>query len=308
MRHLGLIVALALAACSSSAPTTTGNPYLDDASFRRRELEASLVNPSNGYGALRLAHYDSGADGDWSRLPRSNPNVAPLGLDGNPVGELAALDLASSSLGEDAFFRYPVEEIPDSYATERVGFWNDATHGLGGLVHVRYDNGFEVTAMTCSTCHARSVAGKLVVGLGNAELDLGLGPGRLDVTTSDGSEPVQISDLRPVKLLTYLHHDANVKQNDETTLAIRIETLITTNHAQESRPPREVSLALAKYVWSLADTLPPIPPSNDGAAVFSANCARCHDPASGFTGAPVALAEVGTDPKLGLSSERGTGT
>jgi mono/diheme cytochrome c family protein len=162
--------------------------------------------------------------------------------------------------------------------------------------------------MTCSSCHAREDANGLTIGAANPNLDFGWGPSRVDVTTSDGSEPVAISDLRPVKYLSYLHHDANVKARDLTALAIRIETLIITSHEEVSRPPREISLALAHYVWSLADSLPS-PPSNasPGATVFAKNCASCHDPENNFTGEPVPIDIVGTDPTLGLSSERGTG-
>ena len=43
-------------------------PYLDDSSFRRAELEASLVNPDNEYSQQRLAHYESGGPGNWALL------------------------------------------------------------------------------------------------------------------------------------------------------------------------------------------------------------------------------------------------
>jgi hypothetical protein len=43
-----------------------------------------------------------------------------------------------------------------------------------------------------------------------------------------------------------------------------------------------------------------------GAAVFAGACAGCHAP-PGLTGPPVPLAEIGTDPTLGLSADRGTG-
>jgi hypothetical protein len=69
-----------------------------------------------------------------------------------------------------------------------------------------------------------------------------------------------------------------------------------------------VALALAAYLDSLADGLPaPEPSPSRGAGVFDANCARCHAP-PGLTGEPVALDVVGTDPTLGRSTERTTGT
>jgi hypothetical protein len=72
-----------------------------------------------------------------------------------------------------------------------------------------------------------------------------------------------------------------------------------------------VSLALAAYLTSLGDSLPSVEDAADesprGAQVFAAECASCHVPPE-LTGAPVALATVGTDQTLGLSADRGTGT
>src|SRR6185437_2740809 len=131
-------------------------------------------------------------------------------------------------------------------------------------------------AATCSTCHSSTRAGVLVPGLGNERFDLGRlmvdsgevaptnvalhlawGPGRVDVTTTEGFEPVRIPDLRAVRLLTYLQADADVAQIDLEALAIRLETLIITSSNETVRPPRIVALALAAYVWSLADSFSP---------------------------------------------------
>jgi mono/diheme cytochrome c family protein len=161
-------------------------------------------------------------------------------------------------------------------------------------------------ASTCATCHAESNA----MGLANAAIDLGWGPGRLDVTTADGHEPVRIPDLRPVALESYLHADANVHATDVIALAVRIETLIITSHDEAVRPPRIVALALATYLDTLAPS-PPAPPASDaairGATLFAATCAGCHS-STAFDGEPVSLDVVGTDPTVGLSRERGTGT
>ncbi|MGH7282253.1 MAG: hypothetical protein ACRELY_12055, partial [Polyangiaceae bacterium] len=189
-----------------------------------------------------------------------------------------------------------------------AGFWIDQNRGLGGIVKVTYDSGLTACAMTCSSCHAREDDGALTVGVGNSNLNLGWGPGLLDVTTTVGTEPVIISDIRPTRFLTHLHHDGNVVQKNLETLAIRIETLIVTQRSQTLRPPREVAWALASYVWSLSSSLPQVPPSDaPGADIFRTTCGACHDPDQGFTGAPVPIGEVGTDPMLGLSPDRGTG-
>jgi mono/diheme cytochrome c family protein len=86
---------------------------------------------------------------------------------------------------------------------------------------------------------------------------------------------------------------------------VRIETLIITSHSALVRPPREVPLAIAAWLRTLAPPAPP-PTSGRGAELFAARCARCHVPPA-FAGPPVSLAEVGTDARVGLSADRGTG-
>ena len=335
-------------------------PYLRDAGFRRATLEASLVNPDNGYSKLRLASYETGKPGDWARLPEWNPRVEPVavgalddegGLDmGAPFGadaralaisgDAAAADEAALvALGEQAFFRYPATLAPPAAVLaasresfERYGFWIDEARGAGGLVRAEMADGSRALAYTCSTCHAASHDGALVLGLGNDRLDLGRiaydyatrtqppsdelaryltwGPGRNDVTTTNATEPVKMADLRPARWLTHLQADGSVAQKDRATLAVRIETLIITTHGAVLRPPRAVALGLAAYIWSLADALPTeralSADEAHGARVFQSTCARCHaQPA--LTGPPVPLDVVGTDPTIGLSTERGTG-
>ncbi len=334
--------------------------YLRDAGARRAALVKSLVNPSNGYSELRLDHYDTANADDWSRLPESNPlaeSVAASELDqpggvrvGGPVGSgaravaissaaLACDPAALVALGEDAFFHYPVEAsltVETATASRasfgRFGFWVDDVYGAGGLVREATPDGSSVLAFTCSTCHAASRGGDLVVGVGNDQLDLGTltvlatanpdptvaanflawGPGRLDVTTEDGSEPVRLADTRPVKWLGFLQADATVAVLDVMTVAIRLETLIVTSHGLADRPPRVIALGLAAYLESLGASLPSATaasgsPEARGQSVFAASCAGCHSPPS-LTGAPVALDVIGTDPTVGLSADRGTGT
>jgi cytochrome c5 len=359
---LGLLLAVAgSAGCQGTAATASDPlPYLDDSSYRRAELEASLVNPSNDYSQLRLTSYDTGEPGDWSRLPEWNPAVDPIAAseldapDGASTSIIhasaAALELPSGvtsaddpglvALGEAAFNRYPVQ--PANYLTVALGsrsaastygLWVDETRGAGGLVRARSVDGGAILSLTCSTCHASHDADLAwVPGLPNARLDVGAamlatpgalsvfasaqavaawGPGRLDVTTAAGTEPVRIADLRPVQWLTYLQADATVRNLDLTSLAIRIETLIITSNAEAVRPPRIVTLALAAYLRSLASALPApaaaAAASPRGAALFSAQCSGCHTQPA-LTGEPVPLATVGTDPALGLSRVRGTGT
>jgi mono/diheme cytochrome c family protein len=261
-------------------------------------------------------------------------SATPLALPENVTSED---DPALVALGEAAFRRYPVElngyfrvALASRAAAAQYGLWVDETRGVGGLVRAQMAAGSGAIGVTCSTCHEALLAGTLTPGLPNASLDPGKamlagstvpnptvaeaiaawGPGRLDVTTTVGKEPVRIADLRPVRWLTYLQADATVSMRDRTALAIRLETLIITSHGEALRPPRMVTLALAAYVASLADALPAADAaaqaSPGGAQLFASQCASCHVPAA-LTGPPVPLGVVGTDPALGESLVRGTG-
>jgi len=262
----------------------------------------------------------------------------------------AALDLPASvasiddpallTLGRAAFMRYPAQPAPyfrvaltSRRSAAQYGLWVDARQGVGGLVRARMADGTGVLSLSCSSCHERPGSdGNLAPGLPNAALQVGAalldgeglagappsvspvaawGAGRVDVTTTAGTEPARIPDLRPVRFLTFLQQDATVRARDLVALAIRIETLLITSNESSVRPPRLVALALAVYVTSLADGLPAAEAASAasprGAEVFASQCARCHA-APGLTGDPVPLSVVGTDPTLGLSPSRGTGT
>jgi mono/diheme cytochrome c family protein len=300
LRRLATL-AIALAGCGAADGASR---YLDDATFRRASLVTSLVNQSNGYSRLRLAHYATGAPGDWDALPAYNPPVTITDVDGSRR-DLGALDVAAPlgsrtelALGEAAFFRYPVQLLPDLAAG------SSAT-----LVSVRLADGSESVALTCASCHARLVDGALVPGLPNEDVDLGWGPGRIDVS-APGDAPIEIPDLRATALEAYLQRDGTVRNDGLVTLAIRIETLIITSHQGGVRPPREIALALAAFLHSLAPApLSPPEAGSDaarGADLFAQDCASCHVPPA-FAGAIVPLELIGTDPEVGLSSDRGTG-
>jgi cytochrome c5 len=262
--------------------------------------------------------------------------AAPLSL---PASVDAIDDPALIALGEAAFSHYPAQvaayldvAVSSREAAGRYGLWVDDARGVGSLVRARMGDGSTAITLTCATCHAAPENGVIAAGVPNHDLDLGSaivdaqgplldptiasaiaawGPGRLDVTTSTGREPVRIPDLRPVRWLTYLQQDATVRARDIVALAIRIETLIITSNENAVRPPRIIALGLAAYMSSLASKLPPESSAADasprGASLFAAQCAGCHVPPA-LTGEPVALDVVGTDPTLGLSPVRGTGT
>jgi cytochrome c5 len=351
---------LALVACSSAspAPSSTGVPYLTDASYRRSELVKSLVNPADGYAQLRLAHYATGDTGDWDRLPEWNPDVDVIGaseLDAPGGAQTATMSASAAplalpadvtseddprlvALGEAAFHRYPMGisqfldvALASRSAAAHYGVWVDDVAGAGGLVRARVADGSGALGATCATCHEAPVGGRLVPGRPNALFDIGAaridgapgpmptaleqaleawGPGRVDVTTNTGLEPVRIADLRPVAWLPYLQADATVHQVDRTSLAIRIETLLITSAGESVRPPRVVPLALAAYIASLAPSLPDesaaAAASPRGAELFAQTCAGCHEE-PGLTGAPVPIGVMGTDPTIGDSQDRGTG-
>lgn len=235
-----------------------------------------------------------------------------------------------------AFERYPVQLAPyasialaSRTAAARYGLWLDDERGAGGLVRAQMGDGTTQIALTCSTCHAAAGTTGVENGLPNAKLDIGQaivdsgaltesasalaswGSGRVDVTTSAGVEPARIPDLRPVSFLTYLQQDATLKARSRTSLAIRIETLIITSSGQVLRPPRVIALALATYLDSFGAKLPASSAaesaSSRGASLFASSCSTCHELGS-LTGPPVPLDIIGTDPTLGLSADRGTGS
>jgi hypothetical protein len=288
-----LLTTIAIGACShASDPTTDAQRYVDDASYRRGVLEASLVNTANDYSRLRLAHY-AGGDARWDALPEWNPRVDPVRareLDDGTAARVAMTgdatafvtdgvaiddDAAMRALGERAFFFYPSQlatyaatALASRDTAARYGLWIDDTRGVNALVRAEMADGSAALSLTCASCHARRDGEAIAVGVGNETLDLGRlltesggiavawGRGRVDVTTTDGSAPVRIPDLRPTRWLTHLHHDATVRYRDRAMLAVRIETLIITSHGEALRPPRVIAWALATYLESLGDALP----------------------------------------------------
>jgi mono/diheme cytochrome c family protein len=194
----GVVVALLLA-CRGPAGTTSGAlPYLDDASYRRSELLASLVSPKDGYATLREAFYATGKAGDWDELEEWDPpvrRVAVEELDGRgsrdeqaarssvlalPPPPSSEDDPSLLAFGRAAFQSYPVQAAPylevaiaSRESAARYGLWLDDERGVGGLVRARMADGTEVVSVTCCTCHARRVGSRIVDGLPNANLELG---------------------------------------------------------------------------------------------------------------------------------------
>ena len=340
-RALVCLVALA-SACSAPIETGTmsdverGRRYDESESFRRGALIASLENPDNGYSRLRLERY---LPDRWETLPTWNPGIrvvsdadiggaqpdsdfSPLEIELVPWEEAPLLEL-----GRRAFYEYPVQLMPftaaaltDGDAPEHYGVWS-VEGRLGGLVWTALPGNAVSLSVTCSTCHATSRDEQLLTGKNNARLDIGLmatdfrgdaanlvwGPGRLDVTNDDSDNPAAIPDLRPVRYQEQLQRAATVK-NDLIALAIRTETLIITSLGETVRPPRKLAFALALFLWRLPNVPARTPDesSEAGARSFEQRCASCHR-APSYSGPPVPLELIGTDPLVGASSERGTG-
>lgn len=311
--------------------------YIDDPTVGRRALEASLVNRRNGYAQLRLERYT--AEG-WGALPELNAPTLPMQVSAlTPPSKDAptwrALDLtldgsmtALIELGRRAFFAYPVQvarSLPVAVASaDRAGVWEQ--DGQLATVWVQLP-GSVLPSYTCATCHVvKDERGALVIGRNNDRLDAARiagdgtngpawGLGRVDVTGDDSDNPVSITDLRPTRWQKRMHHAATLELRDDAdgvvALAVRIETLILTSHGQSARPPRAIAAGLAAFLRSLADPTPRSQLTLDagaraGSVHFEQHCARCHA-GEGASGPGVPLAEVGTDPAVGLSSERGTG-
>lgn len=335
-----LLLVLAALACEEAAAPDAPDPLVEDGhafvaepAVGRAALEASLVDPTNGYSALRLARY---APERWGALPAWRPRVRAImvhELGGSPPTEgfedwwgawaddaLPADRAGIEALGARAFTHFPAQVVPalrsvlgDAEAATTVGLIPDADGRLSGLVWVEVPGGVE-PALTCATCHSDGVAGRpnMAFDLG-AVYDLAAqsrtargrwGPGRVDVTGDGVDNPTAFPDLRPIRFQTHLHRAATVR-NGLLPLAVRIETLMITSTGEAWRPPRSVAFALAAYLWSMGDALPP-PAEGAGRAVFAATCARCHA-GEGLAGAPVPIDDVGTADAVARSPERGTG-
>ena len=247
-----------------------------------------------------------------------------------------ALREALLQIGKTAFFRYPAQLVSGFEAIRRdpvraaeYGLWQGRTpthqQQLGGLLNVKLHDGSVGIATSCSTCHAAAaVSGEVIPGATNSALDMGKlaidsgqqaegpplawGRGRLDTSDDGVDNPAAIPDLRVVAMQRTLHHNATL-HSDLLALAVRIETLLITTYREGVRPPPSLALGLALYLWSLSGELPPersIDTQSVGSSLFAQHCAHCHVPPH-YSGVPVPLAVIGTDPALGISRERGTG-
>ncbi|HEV3194200.1 MAG TPA: c-type cytochrome, partial [Polyangiaceae bacterium] len=136
------------------------------------------------------------------------------------------------------------------------------------------------------------------------------GPGRADVTEDDDEDPVAIPDLWGVRYEAYLTQAGTIKHTGVAAVAIRQETQLLTSNHHTVRPPRELALALALFLYSIkpppAERAADLAAAERGRSLFLEQCKSCHSNAAGG-GDLVPAEEVETDPALANGAARGTG-
>lgn len=247
-----------------------------------------------------------------------------------------------AALGREVFERYPLRAevfmewgLRHPEELSRAGVRAGPDGRFPGLVAFRDIDGRPRVGITCSLCHSDPSDRGVVYGRARRDFDYGRlrlafhrdtgapvdpalarrmetwGPGRADVTEDEAEDPVAIPDLWGLRHQQSLTQAGTIRHVGPAALAIRQETQLLDSNHQRVRPPRELSWALAVYLYGLTP-LPRESPPLDGASVarghalFTRRCASCHsNPAYG--GPPVTAERVGTDPALARGSARGTG-
>ena len=318
--------------------------YLEDATFRRAQLEASLWRPQLPYARKRLAGYAlPEEEGGWDLLPELGARVMPVtraqverGLGSVPFeGELLRPEVTPRTqreweqLGERVFWRMPmrrdvylewVVERPEHW--EAVGLEQDESGALRGIVRFEDARGRVRVGATCALCHG--AGGE--AGVASRSVDLGMarvlfarargaqgepfeqwGPGRVDVTDDEVMDALAIPDLFGAKYQAYLNSSGAVKVESPASLATRFETQYIVGHGLEARPDRRFTWALAAFVLSLEDPSHAPRMDSSGARVFTQHCAGCHVPEQGFSGGLVPAMALSVSPVAAQSVLRGTG-
>lgn len=265
LQRLSLIIIGLVAACADTAPTSaeieTGIQFAEDQAFRRETLLDALIFTDNTYAADRLAHY--AVEEGWDNLPERSPAV--LGTDLKPItfDPVPWTHEALLELGQQAFEHFPMRQDP------RLDVIHTAPN------------------------EARAAGFHLDAQGGNVA--------QLQDPTADGvNNPSNIPDLRVVRFQDRLHWTGAVK-NSLPALTIRVDTLLIESTGRTARPPRQVSFAIAYYLWHLWSPAKITAPN-----VFQQTCAPCHD-VGGRPNGTLSAQEVGTDIQLSMSPSRGTG-
>jgi len=291
---------------------------------------------------------DRGWDALPAWNPRSSPVTADIAAavrSGAPVeghepvwdGETPTTMEGWVALGRRVFFRYPLRTDPYvrwaiRHPERDFGVARDADGAVVGAVAFRDVNGNPSVGLTCALCHADVRDGEIVVGAARRGFDYGAlrlayhdatgepvdadlarrmaewGPGRADITADTSEDPVAIPDLWGLRHQTTLTQAGTILHTGPAALAIRQETQYLHANDQRTRPPRELTFALAMFLYSL-DAPAPRPrdaTAERGVAHFERHCATCHDNVV-YGGGLVSSVQVGTDPELARGEARGTG-
>lgn len=251
-------------------------------------------------------------------------------------------------LGQRVIAEYPISAEPlyEALAAlpgglEEAGFLRRPDDAWVGLRVFQDEDGEVQIGNTCGQCHCSlGEADVPLPVLANKRMDVGraelivlgydpdappppnlpprveglfeLGPGRVDVLADGVVNPFAIPDLGGLGRQPYLQQNANWRNTEPATLAIRCETLFITSNGQRTRIPRELAWALTAWILANDSPMPldddPGPDAETGAVVFEeAGCADCH-PAPDYTSDRlVTIEEVGTDSSAPGSPIRRTG-
>lgn len=335
-----------LSACTSELETESlsdhpndwlmenASSYLEDRSWRRAELEASLWMPEIPYAKKRLEAYALD-DRGWDHLPQMQFATERVGA--NPKTIHFGTEVPTSreewlALGKSVFWDMPMRrdgylewlaEHPEHW--ERSGLQTDEEGNLRGIVKFQDVTGRTRMGVTCGICHGDQG----VDGATNDSLDLGYaryvfgqavganfedgkdwGPARVDVTDDNVPDPISIPSLWSLEHQSHINKSGAIRLNSPAALAIRFETQFIEGHAMMARPNRIHVLALAMYVYSLESgtqhAAPLTATAEKGKEVFMANCSECHNPKSGYGGGLIAASMVNSDPLATQSPMRGT--
>jgi mono/diheme cytochrome c family protein len=285
---------------------------------------------------------------EWN--PRTRPvsvaesASAPLPADTAPLwnGVRPRTDAEWIALGEKVFFGYPLRAEPAlgtaigaPEKAEALGLEHTADGVYPGILRFVDVDGTNQIGIACALCHSRVEGGRLVIGAARRRFDFGRllvwhgevtrrprpaeeaarllrwGPGRADITEDTDEDPVVIPFLFGLSAQSALTQGATLNHLGPVTLALRQETqLIEANH-QRVRPPRELTWALSRFVYSLSPPARPAAPVDAraiarGESLFAAECERCHGNSVGG-GRPVSARAIGTDQALAHGRARGTG-
>lgn len=327
-----------LAACETppGAHPDDPAPYLEDRSFRRAVLERDLLSHDNLYARRRLDSYALEGEG-WDLLPTRDPPSRALTDEdrerlrmGLPLqvdpAELASLEPPElpvdaqewAQLGRRVMAEYPLRAdlalrtlASEPGGLERAGYLRRPDADWVGARVFLDDDGEAQVAPTCGQCHCSDEPwGELTPTLGNKAMDVGLGPGLVDVLPDGVDAPFAVPDLGGLASMPYLQQNANWVNSEPSTLAIRCETLFVTANGERSRIPRTLAWAIA--VWIRSQPFPPPlvsgEPDPAGREVFEgAGCPACHPPPDYTSDRLVSIEEVGTDVRARLSPWRVTG-